>query len=74
MKQQPTGFIAICQCGEVVGALDYQRADRKDAGKLLGEWLHHGCKIEPQFKGTWSIKVTSCNCEIIHKNKHGKDI
>lgn len=75
MKQKPTGFIAICQCGEIVGAIDYQRADRKEAGLLLGKWLHHGCKIEPQFKGTWNVKVTSCICETINKNQHhGKDI
>jgi hypothetical protein len=61
-KKKPTGFVAICQCGKTIGAMDYTRTDRKDAGKLLGEWLADGCKIEPRFKGTWSEKIATCEC------------
>lgn len=61
-KKKPTGFVAICQCGKTIGAMDYTRTDRKDAGKLLGEWLADGCKIEPRFKGTWNEKIATCEC------------
>lgn len=62
IKRKPTGFVAICQCGEKIGAIDYVLIDRKDAGKVLGQWLADGCVIEPRFKGSWSEKITSCKC------------
>lgn len=62
-KKQLTGFVATCQCGVVVGAMDYTRTDRKDAGKMLGKWLHDGCTVEPRFAGTWSATVEACRCE-----------
>ncbi len=62
MKNKPTGFVATCQCGEVIGAMDYQRTDRKDAGKILGQWIADGCTIEPRFDDTWLVKVTDCKC------------
>ena len=62
-KKKPTGFVAICQCGNKIGAMDYTRTDRKDAGKLLGEWLADGCIIEPRFEGSWSEKITQCDCD-----------
>jgi hypothetical protein len=62
-KRKPTGFVATCQCGQVVGAMDYDRTDRREAGKILGEWLANGCAIEPRFDGSWSVDVTACKCE-----------
>lgn len=62
MKKKPTGFVAACQCGEVVGALDYTRTDRKDAGKIFGQWIADGCTITPRFTGDWSVHVTGCKC------------
>jgi hypothetical protein len=62
-KQKPTGFIATCQCGMVVGAMDYSRTERRDAGKLLGQWLADGCTVEPRFQGTWSADVMPCRCD-----------
>jgi len=62
MKKKPTGFVAICQCGAIVGALDYIRTDRKDAGKILGEWIADGCTVEPRFTGQWCERITSCKC------------
>ena len=35
-KLKPNGYIAICQCGKTVGAIDLNRTDRKDSGKVLG--------------------------------------
>ncbi|WP_201766958.1 hypothetical protein [Chrysiogenes arsenatis] len=64
MKRKPTGFVAKCQCGVIVGAMDYDRTDRKDAGQILGKWLHDGCTVEPQFAGTWSVTVKACRCEL----------
>lgn len=61
-RRKPTGFLATCQCGVVIGAMDYQRTERRDAGKLLGEWLAHGCTVSPQFSGTWSVNVAACRC------------
>ncbi len=63
-KLKPKGFIAICQCERVVGAMDYERTDRKEAGKLLGLWISEGCTIKPKFHGSWSVTVQSCVCEI----------
>jgi hypothetical protein len=65
MKLKPKGFIAICQCGLTVGAMDYERTDRKDAGKILGSWIADGCIIQPQFTGTWSVTVSHCECEAV---------
>lgn len=62
-KKTPTGFVATCQCGVIVGAMDYARTDRKDAGQILGKWLHDGCTVEPRFAGTWSATVEACRCE-----------
>jgi hypothetical protein len=62
-KKEPRGFVAICQCGVFVGALDYDRTERKEAGKIIGKWLHDGCTVEPRFGGTWSVTVDHCRCE-----------
>ncbi len=62
MKKKPTGFVAICQCGQVVGAMDTARTDPKDAGIILGKWLRNGCTVEPRFAGTWEVSVSVCEC------------
>ena len=62
VKRKPRGFAAICQCGEVVGALDYERTDRKKAGHIIGKWLHDGCTVQPQFGKLWTIEVSFCKC------------
>lgn len=62
-KRKPNGFVALCQCGVYVGALDARRTDRKDMGKLLGEWLMDGCTVEPRFVDTWSVQIESCRCD-----------
>jgi len=43
--------------------MDYERTDRQEAGKLLGQWIADGCTIEPRFAGNWSTNVTACKCE-----------
>lgn len=63
MKQKPKGFIAQCQCGNIVGAMDYERTDRSEAGKLLGAWIHDGCIIYPKFDLNWSVQVKPCKCD-----------
>lgn len=62
MKLKPRGFTATCQCGMVVGAMDYNRTDRKEAGQLLGKWLHDGCTVTPFFADPFSVQVNSCVC------------
>lgn len=63
IKQSPTGFVATCQCGEVVGALDFLRTDRRDAGRILSQWIADGCTVSPRFERSWSVMVMSCQCE-----------
>lgn len=62
MPRKPSGFIAKCQCGAITGAMDYNRTDRKDAGKILGEWLERGCTVEPRFGSEWTEHISSCKC------------
>lgn len=62
-KTKPTGFVARCQCGAIVGAMDYERIDRREAGNMLGQWLHDGCTVEPRFSGAWRVTVEPCRCE-----------
>ena len=62
MKSKPTGFVAICRCGVSVGAIDYSRTDRKEAGKIIGKWLDEGCTIVPNFFGTRSVEIGLCQC------------
>lgn len=62
MKRKPRGFVATCQCGRVTGAMDAERTDPKDAGKILGGWLSDGCTVTPRFEGTWSVRVERCTC------------
>ncbi len=62
-KKKPIGFVATCQCGVVVGAMDYQRTERSDAARLLGKWLADGCTVAPRFSDGWSAQVAPCQCE-----------
>ena len=61
-KMKPTGFVAECQCGNIVGAMDYERTERKEAARLLGKWLHEGCTVAPRFGSQWSVNAESCDC------------
>lgn len=70
--KQPTGFVAVCQCGVTIGALDYSRTDRKEAGQLVGKWLYHGCTVEPRFTGTWSAAIGKCECP--EQNGTGEEV
>lgn len=62
IKRKPTGFVAICQCGLIVGAMDFTRTEKKDAGKILGDWLAAGCTVDPRFSGDWEAHVEPCRC------------
>lgn len=66
VKRKPTGFVAVCQCGVTVGAMDAKRTDHKEAGRLLGRWLSAGCTVIPQFEGTWSAHIEACKCTKDH--------
>jgi len=61
-RPKPTGFIAVCQCGAIRGALDYDRTDRKEAGQIMGRWLHNAYTVKPMFGSSWSAKMDICRC------------
>jgi len=65
MKKTPTGFVATCQCGNIVGAVDYTQADKTGTEKLLSKWLSDGCTIEPKFEGFWAALVVPCTCDSV---------
>ena len=62
-KKKPIGFVAICQCGYTVGAIDLERTNKFDAGKIIGKWISDGCLIEPRFKSGWCATINGCVCE-----------
>ena len=62
-KKRPSGFVAVCQCGKTVGAMDYERTGARDAGEFLGRWLFNGCTITPRFGGSWSAHIEQCECD-----------
>lgn len=64
-RKRPTGYVARCQCGEVVGAIDLERSDRKEAGQVLGRWVAEGLTLEPRFTGTWTCDVRACGCTAV---------
>jgi len=65
MKRKPIAFVAICQCGVTVGAMDFERTDRKEAGQILALWLMDGCTIEPRFDipWLWIATIEPCKCD-----------
>lgn len=68
-KRKPKGFVAICQCGVTVGAMDLTRTEKADAGRILGQWLEGGCTVEPRFNGTWSAQIQRCQCSSMQPPK-----
>ncbi|MBP1626924.1 MAG: hypothetical protein H6Q00_1399 [Holophagaceae bacterium] len=67
-REAPSGFVATCRCGEVVGAMDIDRTPQPDKGRILGEWLYHGCTVSPRW-GSWSITLGACKCEALGREK-----
>lgn len=70
MKRKPTGFIAVCQCDVVTGAMDFTRTQKNDAGKILGQWLSDGCTVTPRFVGTWEESIKPCQCDAKQQEPH----
>ena len=62
-RKTPTGWVARCQCGESIGALDRERTDNTEMVKCLSGWLAAGCTVEPRFGGSWSVGLVKCGCE-----------
>lgn len=62
MKKKPIGFVARCPCGEIVSATHYDETDRREAGRILGQWLSEGRTVEPRFEGSWSAVLGTCCC------------
>lgn len=63
-KPRPTGFVATCRCGVVVGALDYLRSHSRESSEVLGRWLMDGCTIEPRFGHGWQVLIEACRCHM----------
>lgn len=60
---KPTGFIAVCgYCDNVLGALDFDRTDRAETSKIIGEWLMNGYTVVPMKQRTWEVQIKSCDC------------
>lgn len=68
MKKKPIGFVATCQCGNVIGAADYERTGKKEIGKILGKWLADGCTVEPRFSG-FVETIGACECDYPEASK-----
>ncbi len=69
-KRKPTGYVATCRCGEIVGAIDLTRTPRKEASFILGQWVANGCTLTPRFNETWSAWTVGCKC--IQPTEHGE--
>lgn len=63
MIRTPTGFVAKCQCGATVAALDALRTPHSAKVTYLLSWLADGWTVEPRFSGTWSAQVEPCRCD-----------
>lgn len=61
-KIQPTGYVATCRCGAIIGATDAERTERRELGQLLGGWLAAGCTVSPRFEPSWEVRLASCKC------------
>lgn len=60
--KRPTGYIATCQCGSIVGALDLQRCDEETVAHMLGKWVAQGRALSPMFEPHWTAAITGCTC------------
>jgi len=60
---KPTGFVAICRCKEIVGAMDLVRTPPKESGLILGRWLYRGFIVEPRFESSWECTIVPCKCK-----------
>jgi len=65
VRRPPTGYVAKCRCGRLVGAVDAVRTPREEAGKILGVWLYEGKTIIPKFGDSWEADLSSCNCDVV---------
>ncbi len=64
IRRAPTGYVATCQCGGVIGAIDIIRASKELVGKTMGSWVARGCTLTPRFESTWEHQLTGCTCVV----------
>lgn len=62
VRKRPTGFLAKCQCGAIISAVDYIRIDKGEFGILCGMWLHSGYAVLPMFGDSWKVELEQCKC------------
>ena len=67
IQKTPNGFIAICKCGKIIGAMDFEKTDLSEAGEILALWIFAGCKVKPYIDpiGNEKINVEICTCKCI---------
>jgi hypothetical protein len=58
----PEAWVATCQCGQTIGAVDRLRSPASEVSAALTGWLHRGCTIEPRW-GSFSASISPCTCE-----------
>lgn len=67
-RKKPTGYVARCQCGEPVGAIDLERCERDLVNRVFGRWISEGMTLEPRFTSNWRCEVIACGCKAV---RHG---
>ena len=70
VRKTPTAFVATCQCGLEIGALDIERTGPEDTKRLLGMWLMQGCTVAPRFTSNWSARIQLCECGKTPRPEH----
>lgn len=61
-KPSPTGYVAQCRCGAIVGAMDLGRTPPENAGVIFRDWILRGLSMQPKFGGSWSVSMGPCCC------------
>ena len=61
-EQKPTGFLAQCECGACLGAVDFTLTEPETSLRILSSWLEKGARIIPQFGDGWPVYINPCLC------------
>jgi hypothetical protein len=61
IRNIPTGYVAKCQCGKYVGAIDAERTPISEISQMVSRWFSEGLAVEPRF-GKWDQFLESCKC------------
>jgi hypothetical protein len=61
---QPTGWMALCKCGERVARITPEQLSTSEGMEELSEWMSTGKIIFPVFGKKWpeNLRISSCKC------------